>query len=141
MMNGRDLNDQIKSDKDKGVVADVIAKKGSPAGVYDELFLMTLSRHPTQAEVAKLEEIRTGNGADQPGRDPSTGKGPTGPGVPVPGAGPAPADSQLLRRRVLGAAEHQRVHAQPLNQLVSGIPDNAPGRTGASLRFRGDGMS
>jgi hypothetical protein len=65
MMNGKDLNDQLKSDKGHGLVADVVAKHarsgtGSPAGIYDELFLMTVSRHPTLAEVKKLEEVRAG---------------------------------------------------------------------------------
>ena len=62
MMNGKDLNDQIKSDKTKGVVADVVKKHANagPAAIYAELFLMTLSRHPTDAEKNKLENIRNG---------------------------------------------------------------------------------
>jgi hypothetical protein len=84
MMNGKTLNDQIKSGKGTGLVADILAKKG-PA-IYDELFLMTLSRHPTQTEIAKLEDIRRGNGRINLG-PPATGKGPNV-GVPVPGAAP-----------------------------------------------------
>jgi hypothetical protein len=106
MMNGKDLNDQIKSDKTKGLVADVVRKHANagPAAIYDELFLMTLSRHPTRDEVGKLEKIRNGLdrinlGSPAP---PSTSKGPnpkgpkgpnppkvpTGPGTPVAGASP-----------------------------------------------------
>ncbi|MBN9118192.1 MAG: DUF1549 domain-containing protein [Planctomycetes bacterium] len=84
MMNGKDLNDQIRSDKKGGVVTDVIAKKSSPAAVYGELFLMTVSRHPTQAELARLEEIRAGKGRINLGG----GTGSKGPGTPVPGAAP-----------------------------------------------------
>ncbi len=102
MMNGKDLNDQIKSDKTKGLVVDVVAKHGArgPAGIYDELFLMTVSRHPTKEEVVKLEVIRSGNARINLGSPPATGptpkgpKGPKGPnppvgtGTPVAGAGP-----------------------------------------------------
>jgi hypothetical protein len=106
MMNGKDLNDQIKSDKTRGLVADVVKKHANrgPAAIYDELFLMTVSRHPTREEVVKLEKVR--NGLDRidlgppssPGSPGSKGpKGPTRPvrpnpkagtGVPVPGAAP-----------------------------------------------------
>ena len=100
MMNGKDLNDQIKSDKTKGLVADVVAKKGSPAGVYDELFMMTLSRHPTAAEVQKLEIIRSGNARINLGAPPPTGPTPKGgkppapvaPGTSTPVMGAAPGD-------------------------------------------------
>jgi hypothetical protein len=85
MMNGRDLNEQIRLDKGKGLIHDVMAKRGNPAGVYDELFLMTLSRHPTQTELQKLEEIRNGRGRINLGAP--TGKGPSV-GSPVPGAAP-----------------------------------------------------
>lgn len=97
MMNGKDLNNQIKSDKTKGLVADVIKKHNNPAGVYDELFLMTVSRHPTKAEIDKLERVRNGLDRINLGTPAPTGpspkgpnppKGPTGPGVPVPGAAP-----------------------------------------------------
>jgi hypothetical protein len=88
MMNGKELNDQIRSDKNKGLVTDIVAKKGSPTEVYTELFLMTLSRRPTQAEVDRLEVIRQGKGRINLGAPPAGGKGPTGPGVPVPGAAP-----------------------------------------------------
>src|SRR5207248_3026337 len=56
MMNGKDLNDMIGMGKgSSNVIADVVRKRGGgPAAVYDELFMMTLSRHPTAAEVSKL---------------------------------------------------------------------------------------
>jgi hypothetical protein len=96
MMNGKDLNDQIKSDKNKGLVADVVARHihgGTPATVYDELFLMTLSRHPTQAEVKKLEEVRLGAASINLGATGgSTGTAPKGPAPKGPPAkGPNPA--------------------------------------------------
>jgi len=88
MMNGKDLNGQIKSDKKTGLVTEIMAKKGSPSGVYNELFLMTVSRHPTANEIAKLEEIRTGNGRINLGGGPAPkgGKPPAGGSTPVPGA-------------------------------------------------------
>lgn len=90
MMNGRDLNDQIRSDNTKGVVTEVMKKhtRGGnviPAAVYDELFLMTVSRHPTREEIAKLERIR--NGLDRINLGSSDAKKPNT-GVPVPGALP-----------------------------------------------------
>ena len=92
MMNGKDLNDQIKSEKTKGLVVDVVAKHGArgPAGIYDELFLMTVSRHPTAAEVAKLEGIRSGNARINLGAPPATGPAPKGgkPPAPAPAAPP-----------------------------------------------------
>lgn len=85
MMNGKELNGQIKSDKGKGLLADLIAKRGTPAGVYDEMFLMTVSRHPTSNELARLEEIRMGKGRINLGPPAAGSKGPNV-GVPVPGA-------------------------------------------------------
>jgi hypothetical protein len=107
MMNGKDLNDQIKSDKNKGVVADVVNKYSrgggtNVEGVYHELFLMTVSRHPTKEEVAKLERIRSGAdrinlGSPAP---PSTGTGskgpnPKGPNPKPPTGGVAPVPGAL----------------------------------------------
>lgn len=109
MMNGKDLNDQIKSTKTSGLVADVVNRhiKGTTAtpagvyGVYDELFMMTLSRHPTQAEVAKLEEVRQGRARINLGTVPTTptvppkGKGPVVPPPKVaPGGGVIVAGAQ-----------------------------------------------
>jgi hypothetical protein len=91
MMNGSDLNGQIKSDKTKGVVADIVAKNTrggvtTPYGVYDQLFLMTVSRHPTREEVAKLETVRTGRATINLGTP--NPKGPKTGATPVPGALP-----------------------------------------------------
>ncbi len=109
MMNGKTLNDQIKSDRTKGVIFDVVKKytKGTAvnfAGITDELFLMTVNRHPTPAELQKIEQVRLGaarinlgTGAPSTGSTGGTGappkkgpapKGPTpgtGAGTPVPG--------------------------------------------------------
>ncbi len=90
MMNGKDLNDQIRSDKTKGVVTSVITKHGNNFNaVYDELFLMTVSRHPTQAELTRLEDIRRGNGRINLGPPAAGGKGPATT-VPVPGGAADP---------------------------------------------------
>lgn len=70
MMNGSELNSEISGTMAKGpkgptpnsVVAEVVRKHGSPSGVYDELFMMTLNRHPTADEVKKLDDVRK-NGA------------------------------------------------------------------------------
>jgi hypothetical protein len=102
MMNGRDLNDMIGTAKGPNTaIADVVRKRGgSPSAVYDELFLMTLSRHPTSAEVSKLEQVRLGAatvklGPSSPPAKGPKGKGPKGPKQPggggvavAPGAGP-----------------------------------------------------
>lgn len=90
MMNGKDLNDQVKSDKTKGVVADVVNRNTtrgvtSPVGVYTDLFLMTVSRRPSREEVAKLEEIRLGRAR--------INLGTPAPTSPSPSKGPAPKGS------------------------------------------------
>ncbi|MDY3559920.1 DUF1549 and DUF1553 domain-containing protein [Gemmata sp. JC673] len=95
LMNGKDLNNEVGTTRDKGVVADVVKKhRGTPSPIYDELFLMTVSRHPTREELAKLEQIRSGRATITLGNggSPSSGsKGATPPKsgpVPVPGASP-----------------------------------------------------
>ena len=99
MMNGKDLNDQVGA-KDKGVVADVVKRaRGNPALIYNELFLMTVSRHPTRLEIAKLEEVRNGRatiklGTPAPATPPKRpyptrpNPNPTAGLAPVPGARP-----------------------------------------------------
>jgi hypothetical protein len=100
MMNGKDLNDVIGgargADLNKSAVADLVRKYGaSPGRVYDELFLLTLNRHPTSAEIAKLETVRSGAARVNVGAAASTPppkgkgpapKGPKGPTVTAPGA-------------------------------------------------------
>lgn len=98
MMNGAELNGEIgvgRGGSGTNVVVDVMKKVGAdPRKVYDELFLMTLSRHPTPDEVSKLEQVRIGKATIPTG--PAPAKGPTGKAVgkapppqPVPGAYPA----------------------------------------------------
>jgi len=68
MMNGQELNAEIGSLRGQetgGVVAEVVRRNtsrgvASPRAIYDELFLMTVSRHPTPQEIARLEEVRNG---------------------------------------------------------------------------------
>ena len=90
MMNGSELNSEIgvgggkgAKGNDQNVVAEVLRRHGGrgPAGVYDELFLLTLNRHPTQVEVAKLEQVRNGQARVTLGSgDPVPAKGPAGKG-------------------------------------------------------------
>src|SRR5262249_59808402 len=70
------------------VVADVVKRHGSADGIYDELFLLTLNRHPTQAEKTLLNEVREGRakitlGAPAPAAP--GGKPKPAPTVTVPG--------------------------------------------------------
>jgi hypothetical protein len=98
MMNGRDLNEVIGAgrgvDATKSVVADIVKKSGGhPGKVYDELFLLTLNRHPTAADIAKLEQVRAGAARVNlgPGGSPAPPpKGGKGPRTPPPKAGPGP---------------------------------------------------
>lgn len=82
MMNGREINAEVGAGKkgSGGVIEDIMKKKGTNAGaIYDELFLMTLTRHPSAQEIAKLEEVRLGKAVIDVGGAapaPPTGKGP-----------------------------------------------------------------
>jgi len=63
MMNGREINSEVGSKKGGGVIDDVVKRaKGDNRAIYDELFLMTVSRHPTSQEIAKLNQVRSGAG-------------------------------------------------------------------------------
>lgn len=99
MMNGSEINGEIGSGRsrgDGGVVLDVMKRLGAKEdSIYDELFLMTLSRHPTSEEKAKLRGVRHGTASVNlaPSAPPKPkGKGPNrpqpkkGPSVLVPGA-------------------------------------------------------
>jgi hypothetical protein len=106
MMNGKELNGEIgkvagKNPKDanEGVVAEVVKKHPRTSGsfqgdVYNELFLMTVGRHPTPGEITKLEQVRSGMatvnlGTPTPAPKPGTKPPPkTNPGgvAPVMGA-------------------------------------------------------
>ncbi|HJZ54765.1 MAG TPA: DUF1549 domain-containing protein [Gemmataceae bacterium] len=95
MMNGSELNGEIGAGAGRGgklnpdnVVADVVKRHGSADGIYDELFLLTLNRHPTQAEKTLLNEVREGRakitlGAPAPAAP--GGKPKPAPTVTVPG--------------------------------------------------------
>jgi hypothetical protein len=66
MMNGREINNEIGVGLPKGkgrdnAVVSVLRQRGTdPRVIYEELFLMTVSRRPTQEEVEKLEQVRKG---------------------------------------------------------------------------------
>jgi hypothetical protein len=91
MMNGRELNDVIgvgRAANTNNVIAEVIRKRGgTPAAVYDELFLMALGRHPTGAEVTKLEQVRAGMATVKLGPAPPPAKGPNPKGPKQPAGG------------------------------------------------------
>ena len=83
MMNGGELNGEIgvgRGASAANAVTEAMKKVGaSPGKMYDELFLMTLSRRPTPAEVTKLEQVRNGKAAVQVG---PPVKGPNGRPLP-----------------------------------------------------------
>ncbi len=85
MMNGQELNSEIGTDRSAtGVVADIVRRHtargiASPRAIYDELFLMTVSRRPTAAEVARLEQIRNGQAVIDLSNPLSTPAAPKGP--------------------------------------------------------------
>jgi hypothetical protein len=91
MMNGRELNDVIgvgRAANANNAIADVVRKRGAnPSAVYDELFLMTLNRHPTSAEISKLEQVRTTGALIKlgPTTPPAKGPNPKGPKQPAGG--------------------------------------------------------
>ena len=98
MMNGKELNSEVGSSKGKdakeGAVMEVVRGyvHSGPRAVYDQLFLMTLSRHITDVEVRKLEEVRAGQAHVNLGTPAPKGK-PAPKGAPpamavVPGAYP-----------------------------------------------------
>jgi hypothetical protein len=102
MMNGKTLNDQIKSDRTKGIIYDLVKKHSKGTAIQydlitDELFMMTVSRHATKAELDKINQVRGGGarinlgtgGAPSTGSTGGTGAPPKGPPQkgPTPGAG------------------------------------------------------
>ena len=91
MMNGREINGEIGSGRgrgDGGVVADVMKRLGSNEDkIYDELFMMTLSRHPSPEERSKLAQSMARPCIDQSGSySPPRPKG-KGPNRPPPKKG------------------------------------------------------
>jgi Protein of unknown function (DUF1553)/Protein of unknown function (DUF1549) len=101
MMNGKELNDEVKR-KDTGVVAETMKKHAKKQGeafftaVTDDLFLTALNRHATKAELTVLKDILVKGGTlktDKP-TEPAKGPTPTLPKGPNPpkGKGPNPKD-------------------------------------------------
>lgn len=114
MMNGRELNDEIgvgtPRPKDKNaresVIAEVIKKhSGRGDRIYDELFLMTVSRHPTPDEVRRLEQVRLGNAKASLGGD-----GPRQPDIPVAAATDPVSFYQDVFWALLNSAEFMLNH-------------------------------
>lgn len=119
MMNGRELNDEIgvgKRANANHVVAEVVRKhRGDARRIYNELFLMTLSRHPSDAELKKLDDVRNGTKITlgSPGATaPKTGgKPPKGSGaVFVPPSGNDPAFFQDVFWALLNTSEFMLNH-------------------------------
>lgn len=96
MMNGSELNGEIGVGRGAAatdIVQEVMNRnKGSVTGVYNDLFLLTLNRRPTNDEVAKLNLVREGKatvnlGSPVPKGPASKGPTPKGTNTFVPGAG------------------------------------------------------
>lgn len=101
MMNGRELNDEISA-RGTNAVTKVIQKHGkgrapSPDLVIDDLFLLTLNRHATTEEKAKIKSLQSqgatlktdGGKPAAPQPKPPVVKGPKGKGPNRPGPQPA----------------------------------------------------
>ncbi|QDU22094.1 DUF1549 domain-containing protein [Urbifossiella limnaea] len=105
MMNGAELNNEIGTGRgaaQQNIVRDLLGKNGAaPVRMYDDLFLLTLSRHPTPAEVARLEEVRAGKAAVSLGPPTAAPKGkgpaPKGGGPVAYASGAAPGDENFYR--------------------------------------------
>ena len=106
MMNGKELNGELGVGRDAekdNVITELMKKNGAkPGEMYRDLFLMTLNRPPTQAEVAKLDEVRNGKATLTTGpAAPPKGKGPP-PKPPAKGTPPAKGGPTTVG--VVGAA-------------------------------------
>ncbi len=104
MMNGSELNGEIGVGNRRGgkpnldnVVAEVIKSKAGRGGyvrpevIYNELFLLTLNRHPSAAEMNMLEQVREGRAKVELGspEPPRPGVRPKPNGILIP---PSPAN-------------------------------------------------
>ena len=96
MMNGAELNGEIGVGRSGGgisVIDELLNKtKGNPKDMYDGLFLLTLNRHPSQDEMAKLNLVREGKasvvlGTPAPKAPNSKGPAPKATQTAVIGAG------------------------------------------------------
>jgi hypothetical protein len=65
LMNGREINNEIGNVTRKGldgVVAEIVKRRGAnPRSIYNDLFMMTLSRPISAEEFPRLEAVRKGN--------------------------------------------------------------------------------
>jgi hypothetical protein len=85
MLNGKELNDQVMR-KSNSTVEQIMKKHGTNFNaIIDELYLASVSRHATTAELKAISEIR--NGVIVPSRDTK----PATPVTPPKGGKPAPA--------------------------------------------------
>ncbi len=88
MMNGKELNDEVAKKTATNPVTRIVAKHGGKGGnvsasaVIDELFLSTLTRHPTSAELSKIKNIMD-KGAVIAGEPAKPDSKPTAPVKPV----------------------------------------------------------
>ena len=85
MMNGSELNGEIGVGRNAGatsVVAELLKKNGATDKMYDDLFLLTLNRRPTNDEKAKLNQVREGKASVTLGRPPPKGPPSKGPNPP-----------------------------------------------------------
>jgi hypothetical protein len=101
MMNGSELNGELGVGQDtSSLIADVMKRNGfRPAQIYRELFLMTVSRIPSDIEIRSLEQVRNWNAGLKIGDPPAKGKGP----VTAKVAGAASVDDISYYRDVFWA--------------------------------------
>jgi Protein of unknown function (DUF1553)/Protein of unknown function (DUF1549) len=93
MMNGRELNDEVGRNSPTNPVRRIIAKHSknsvNSSAVIEELFLSTLTRKPTQAELTKISTIMN-KGAVIAGESPKSDSKPTPNTTPAPKGKKAP---------------------------------------------------
>lgn len=94
MMNGKELNDEVKR-KDTGVVAETMKRHAKKQGeafftaVVDDLFLVSLNRHANKTEMATLKDVMIRGGALKTDKPTDPAKPPAkGPNPPPKGPNP-----------------------------------------------------
>lgn len=102
MMNGRELNSQVAKNDASGVVRRAVVRHNArPDAVLDELFLATLGRHPSQAELDKIKATAKGGivaepkpaaEKPKPAEKPKSGSAAPPAEKPKPGATPPTAE-------------------------------------------------
>lgn len=104
MMNGKELNDEVKR-KDTGIVAESMKKHARKRGetffyaVVDDLFLTALNRHATRTEMNTLLDIMKKGGmmkTEKPGDAPKGPNPPKGKGPNPPVEGPVAVGGSYL---------------------------------------------